>query len=76
MKRDEVINYFYNINNHKTKVEFLKRWVEEVQEKEWRNEFMYFINNSIVMNVFRDMFIRHEIIVVEEIKTGRILKLI
>ena len=76
MTREDVIDFFNGRNKIELKREFLKRWVEERRKATWRDEFLYLVDDRLLMKCFKDMFILHQINIVEDINTGAILRLV
>lgn len=73
--KEEVIEYYNNIHNHESNIKFCVQWTER-EGKEWRNEFVRLITPNVVYPLLTELFKEFNITTVEDIKTGRILKIL
>ena len=75
LTKKEVINYYNNQSNQDVLMEFLRRYVEEEKKKEWHPIYPNLFTYDIIETCFHEMFGKLNINTVEEISTGKILKI-
>ena len=78
MTREDVIDYYGNINNRKTQIEFLKKYTEH-KGKVWDDAFLMIITPklpTVLEDCFNELFREFEITRVEDIATEKVLKLV